>query len=77
MTFTKKQFGKELKSKLVSGQNQVEIAKWAFQIYIDYGLELQIGLDEYVLKLVSMEEGPEFFLSKNELYSLAENLINE
>lgn len=77
MTFTKKQFGKELKSKLISGKTQTEIAKWAFKIYIDYGLEFQTGLDEHVLKLVSMEEGAEFLLSKEELYSLAEDLINE
>ena len=77
MTYTKKEFGLELKVKLLQGNNYAKISKWAFKIYIDQGLEFENGLDYIVLKLIAMEEGPEFILSKEDLLILADKLINE
>ena len=77
MTYTKKKFGLELKSKLIMKNNNNEISKWAFKIYIDHGLEFENGLDDIVLKLIAMEEGPEFFLSNEELQLLADKLIGK
>lgn len=75
--YTKKQFGLELKSKLLAGDRWDEISKWAFQIYLDYISEFESGLGHVVLKLVAMEEGSEFLLSEEELRSLANELIGE
>ena len=36
---------------------------------------MENGLDYFVLKLISMEEGPEFFLSTDELIHIADELI--
>lgn len=36
--YTKKQFGLELKEKIVEGSNSQEISKWAFKVYRDHGL---------------------------------------
>ncbi|NGX47000.1 MAG: hypothetical protein K1000chlam3_00369 [Chlamydiae bacterium] len=77
MTYTKKQFGSELKAKLSRESDCSDISKWAFKIYTDYGLEFESGLDYFVLKLVAMEEGPEFLLSKEELELLADELSKE
>jgi hypothetical protein len=75
MVYTKKQFGLELKSQILNGKNYREIAKWAFKIYTNHGLEFEDGLDHFVLKLIAMEEGPEFILSTEELKLLVDILI--
>jgi hypothetical protein len=75
MTYTKKQFGLELKEKIVTGSSTQEISRWAFKVYIDHGLEFESGLDYYVLKLVAMEEGVEFSLTRDDLILLANELI--
>ena len=77
MIYTKKQFGSELKTKLLTESTYTEISKWAFKIYTEHGWELENGLDYFVLELIAMEEGPEFILSKEELQSLAETLIGK
>lgn len=77
MTYTKKQFGSELKREIEGDNDNDEISKWAFNIYTNHGLEFENGLESFVLKLISMEEGPEFFLSKEELNSLADELMME
>ena len=75
MTYTKKQFGSELKAKLLMRNSYIEISKWAFKIYTERGLEFENGLDYFVLKLIAMEEGPEFVLSEEELKCLADALL--
>ena len=73
--YTKKQFGLELEKKLQLKPNLHEISIWIFKIYIDHGIEFEHGLDYFVLKLIAMKEGPEFFLSETELQLLIEELI--
>ncbi len=77
MTYTKKQFGSELKTRILTGNGYNEISKWAFKIYTEYGLEFENGLDYFVLKLIAMEEGPEFFLSEEELKFIADELLGK
>lgn len=77
MGYTKKQFGLDLKRKIAIVEDPIEISRWAFTIYRDYGLEFENGLDYFVLKIIAMEEGPEFLLSKNDLSTLADKLIEE
>ncbi len=74
MIYTKKRFGSELKAKIVTGSSPEEISKWAYKVYTDHGIDLEDGLDCFVLKLVAMEEGPEFSLSRDELFLLAKEL---
>lgn len=74
---TQKNLGLELKSKLLMRRSCDEISKWAFEIYTKYGLELEHDLDYIVLKLMTMEEGPEFEISIEELHKLADKLITE
>jgi len=74
MIYTKKQFGLELKAKIALSRDFQEVSRWAFKIFTDHGLDFEDGLDYFVLKLVAMEEGPEFLLSKEELSLLADEL---
>ena len=67
----------DLNSKLLQGSSCSEIAKWAYQLYIEYGLEFEVGLNEPVLKLMAMEEGPEFILTKDELQLLADSFLGK
>ena len=77
MIYTKKQFGLELKEKIAKGSTCKEISRWAFKVYTNYGLDFEDELDYFVLKLIAMEEGPEFFLSKEELMFLANELTGK
>jgi len=70
MNYIAKIMGDELKRELSSGCDIVRIARMAFRIYHEHGLELSEKLDEIVLTLMAMEEGPEFELSECELRDL-------
>ena len=61
----------------MTGNSHNEVSKWAFKIYTDYGLEFENGLDYFVLKLIAMEEGPEFVLSEEELKCIADDLLGK
>ena len=75
MTYTKKQFGLGLKEKVTMESSCKDISQWAFQVYTDYGLDFEEGLDLIVLKLIAMEEGPEFVLSRSEIIRLSDECI--
>lgn len=77
MTYTKEKLGLELKAQLIQGKDYNAIASWAFKIYLEHGLDFEQGLDYFVLKLMAMEEGPEFILSKQDLLNLSNILINQ
>ncbi len=47
MTYTKKEFGLELKAQLLQGNNCNKISKWAFKIYIDQGLACEKGVFDF------------------------------
>ena len=76
MIYTKKQFAEELQEKIMRDVSCDKISKWAFEIYIEYGLDFEDGLDYFVLKLIAMEEGPEFFLSKEKLKDIVKELFS-
>lgn len=77
MKYTKAQFGFELKKKIMKKCSVDEIAKWAFKIYSDSELNCENGLDDILMKLVCMEEGPEFLLNEAELNDLADELMRQ
>lgn len=74
MTFTAKELSSVLQAELDNGYDVVRVARVAFQLYQDHGVELTPDLDEKLLQLMVMEEGPEFELSEDELRTLAGEL---
>jgi hypothetical protein len=77
MTLTEKELGGILQVELDKGYDVVRIARVAFQLYQYYGIELATNLDEKLLQLMAMEEGPEFELSEYELRSLSDDLSGQ
>lgn len=74
MTLTARELSNVLQAELDKGYDVVRIARVAFQLYQDHGVELTPDLDEKLLQLMAMEEGPEFEFSEKELRGLVEEL---
>ncbi len=74
MMLTSKELGRVLHAELDNGYDVVRISRIAFQLYQEYGVEIAPELDEKLLQLMAMEEGPEFEYSEEELRLLAKQL---
>jgi len=58
MTYTRKQFARDLLAELDNGYDVVRIARWAFSKKMDPDLRIEDpGLDAMVMQVVAMEEG--------------------
>lgn len=67
MTLTANELSRVLQAELDKGYDVVRIARVAFQLYQDYGVELAPDIDEKLLQLMAMEEGSEFEFSEEKL----------
>lgn len=74
LVYTKAQFGKELKQELTKDFDVVHLSRWAYRKYLEKTSQLENGVDEVMMKIVAMEEGPEFEYTKEELIELANDL---
>ncbi|MDP2572699.1 hypothetical protein Q8W40_10940 [Vibrio penaeicida] len=74
MTLTANELSSVLQAELDKGYDVVRIARVAFQLYQDYGVELTPDIDEKLLQLMAMEEGPEFEFLEEELRGLVREL---
>lgn len=70
-------FGLELQSKLELNFDYYQISEWAFERYMDPELSTNEEVSDKILTLVVMQEGPEFVLSKEQLESMAKELISQ
>jgi hypothetical protein len=73
MRLTRAALGRELTRELEEGYDPVRIAKWAYRVHLD-SIEIDVGLEAEMLKLIAMEQGPEFEMSESELLELARTL---
>lgn len=76
MIYTSVMLGEALERELKSGYDVAEIARMAFNVYHKHGRDLSSDLDEILLNLMAMEEGPEFEFSKEELWELRRKLAS-
>ncbi len=76
-SYTYQQFGKELKEQVKNRVAIDEIGAWAHDQYYDHIFEIDpnSGLRTFLLQLGTMEMGPEFELSYEELDAIADRLI--
>lgn len=74
MTYTKKQFAKELKNRLRYSYEIKGTSQWAYKTYMEYCDKFEPGLRDVVMEIVTMEEGYEFEMSKDELLQIAKKL---
>lgn len=72
--YTSGDFARELLGELQKGYDIVRLSRWAMAIYQRYCGETEPELDDEIMKVVAMEEGPEFELSAEELVQLAQKL---
>lgn len=73
--YTRMDFGKALKEKVVNKENIAEIGHWAYVIYYDHIEDIDLDFVNILLTLNHMEEGPEFELSYERLDEIADDLI--
>lgn len=75
MTYKKSDFGMALFEELKCGFDIDRIAHWAFIQRADHVAELEPGLDDAMMTIIAMGEGPAFHLSEKELRKLAAELL--
>lgn len=74
--YTRQQFGQELKEKVSIKKSIVEIGHWAYTMYLEHIHEIDDPkFDEILLTLNTMELGPDFAFSYEELNKIADDLI--
>jgi hypothetical protein len=74
MKYTAIMIGKKLEDELKSGYDVIRVARVAAHIYHEHCRDLSPELDEIVLSLMAMEEGPEFEYNEEELWDLRRRL---
>jgi hypothetical protein len=70
--YTKRDFGHELEVQLLREVDVLALSHWAYRVYLDNVHDLEPGVEEAIMAVVVMEEGPEFRLSRDELRGMAE-----
>ena len=73
--YSKSQFGKELKEKLLMKKTPAKIGHWAYLVYWEHIKEIDSELEDLLLALNTMEDGQEFEFSYEELHNIADDLI--
>lgn len=73
--YTKINFGIELKELLQKTKDPHEIGRWAFSAYWEHVTDLEHGVRTIALTLNTMEDGPEFAFTYEELNKIADDLI--
>ena len=74
MTYSKREFAKDLKKQLDLGYEPKIIGRWAHKIYLQHCGKINQDLEEQIVDLFALEEGPEFELPESKLRDLVKNL---
>mgnify|MGYP005849778621 CR=1 FL=1 len=75
MTYSSHDFGRDLFDELNRGYDVVRLARWAMATYLKHSSETDPQLDKEIMRIVAMEEGPEFELTEEQLVELAHRLV--
>lgn len=70
MTYSKAQFANDINGELGSCLNVVRLSRLAQKLFLEHCRELEPGLQPLMMKIVAMEEGPEFELSAQQVREL-------
>jgi hypothetical protein len=73
--YTRIQFGKELKQKILDKIGQGEIGEWAHSMYMENIEEIDLDFRSFLIALGTMGCGEEFYYSFEELDLLADRLV--
>ena len=75
MMYSRKQFGIELKEKINQKESVSKIGEWAHSVYLQHIDDIDLDFRDILLTLNTMELGPEFAYSYEELLEIADALI--
>ena len=75
MIYQANDFGRELLGELNRGYDVVRISRWAMATYMKYSGSTDPSLDGDIMKIVAMEEGPEFEMTEEQLRAFAQRLM--
>ena len=75
MTYSRITFGKELKDKIKDKIKVEKIVQWSHTIYLNHIHEIDLDFRDILLTLNTMELGPEFEFTYEELEKIADDLI--
>ena len=73
--YTRKDFGRELKAKALMRQDVAEIGHWAYSMYLEHIEDIDDDFMDIIITLNTMEDGPEFAFTHEELNQIADDLI--
>lgn len=74
MTYSKREFAKDLKAQLDLGYEPKRIGSWAHKIYLQHYGRIDRDLEEIIVDLFVLEEGPEFEYPESKLRELIKSL---
>jgi hypothetical protein len=77
MSYSGRDFGKELEQELSKGYDVLRIARMTFSAYQEHCREVSSALYKKMFQVIAMEEGPEFELSERQLWELVTNLESD
>ncbi len=75
MMYTRQEFGKKVKERIKQQQDVADIGSWSYSIYSQHRREIDMSFRGFLLDLSSMESGPEFEYSYDQLNKIADRLI--
>ena len=75
--YTRADFGKELKERVIKKQSVVLIAEWAYSVYLEHVADIDIDPEfrNILFILNFMDVGPKAEFSHERLNEMADNLI--
>lgn len=74
MTYSKRDFSKDLEAQLNLGYDPERIGRWAYRMSLEHCREADTELEDIMYELAVMEEGPEFERPESELRELVKLL---
>jgi hypothetical protein len=74
MTYSKKEFAKDLKAQLDLGYEPKRIGSWAHKMYLHHCGRIDRDLEEIMVDLFVLEEGPEFEYPESKLRELVNSI---
>ena len=73
--YTRKIFGQELKARILQKQCVADIGHWSYSVYLEHIDDIDLEFRDILLTLNTMEDGPEFAFTYEELGKIADDLI--
>lgn len=74
MTYGASKLKADLENELAKGYDPVRIAKQVFKVYFEQGRDIDPEIDNVMMQLVAMEQGPDFELSEAQFRALLKTL---